>query len=520
MDRIWPDTTIEPGGLNQNICALRRVLGDSRHKTEYIKTIARLGFRFLKPVNVIRAETSHVRSLAVLPLENISKDPAEDFFAEGMTDELSHYLMKIEALRVCSRTSVMACNGAGKLLRQVAQELNVDWVVEGTVLRSGDRVRITVHLIDGSTERQLWAEGYEKDMHNVLALQSEVASAIAREIRVKLTAKDKASLARSRPVNPEAYEAYLRGRHFWNRRTADELKRAVKYFREAIEKDPTYAPAHSGLADAYALLGSVGYDSMPPREAMPIAKASAETALKIDDTLADAHVSLGYVKLTYDWDWPGAEREFRHAIELDPAYPTAHHWYAHCLMAMGRLDQAVSEMRRAVELDPLSIPCNLGLGWSLYYLRHYDEAIEQYQKITELAPNLPMVLYRIGLAYQNQQRYQEALVHFEKACTLSGGEAATVMLLGHLYAVLGREQDAHRELAKLREMATQKYVPALYLAFIYTGLNDKDQAFDWYRKALEERSHYMIYLQVEPSLDHLRADPRFQRLLRQVGLER
>ena len=520
MKLIWEGTIIEPGGLNQNICALRRIFGDDRRKPEYIKTIARVGFRFIKPVRVIREERSFTKALAVLPLENVRKDSSEKVFADGMTDELIHSLMRIEALKVSPRTSVMPYQYNPKPLPQVVRELEVDWVVEGTILRAGDRVRITVCLIDGVTEKHVWTESYEKDMLDVLTLQRDVASAIAREVQVKLTPQEKANLAKSRTVDPEAYCHYLFGRHFWNARTTEQLKRAIQYFRRAIDKDPTYAPAHAGLADAYALLGSVGYDSMPPTEVMPMARSAATHALAIDDTLAEAHTSLGYVKLVYDWDWAGAERDFRRSIELDPCYASAHQWYAHCLMAMGRLDDALHEMGRAVDLEPLSVPCNLGLGWSYYYLRRYDEAIEQYRKVAEIAPNLPMVFYELGLVYQNQKRYPEALAQFEKAFALSGGEAAAVMLMGHLYALVGRTEEAHVKLARLREMAAEKYVPALYFAFIYVGMNDRDQIFEWYQKALEERSHYLIYQKVEPSLEHLHSDSRFEALLRQIGLDR
>ena len=308
-----------------------------------------------------------------------------------MTDELISYLMRIEALHVCSRMSVMVYKGVTKPLRQIAQELNVTWVVEGTVLHSGDRVRITARLMEGATEKHAWGDSYEREIRDVLALQAEVARNIAGEIGASLTVPERDSFASVRPVNPQAYETYLRGRYFWNKRTRIELKQSVRYFRQAIDEDPTYAPSHAGLADTYSLLGSIGYDDMPPSEAMPLAKAAANEALKIDGTLAEARASLGYVKLSYDWDWTGAEIEFKRAIEMRPSCATAHHWYGHCLLAMGRIEEAGSEMRRAQELDPLSIPFNLGIGWSFYYARKYDQAIQQYRKILEIAPNLPMV---------------------------------------------------------------------------------------------------------------------------------
>jgi TolB-like protein/Tfp pilus assembly protein PilF len=518
MKRVWHDTIVEEGNLTQIVSMLRRVLGDNP-QTPYIETIARRGYRFTMPVKYVREDSLEACSVAVLPLANLSNDPAQEFFADGMTDELINNLMKIEALRVCSRISAMAYKGVSKPVGQIARELDVDWVVEGAVVHSANRVRITARVIDGSTEKHLWAETYERDVRDVLALQSEVAGAIAREIRVKVTPGDQVRLANSRLINREAYLTYLRGRHFWNKRTGEDLGRAVDSFRQAIDQDPTYAPAHAGLADAYSMLGSIGYDAMPPREAMPRARAAANNALQIDDTLAEAHASLANVRLSYDWDWAGAEQEFKRSIELNPNYATSHEWYGHLLIAMGRQDGALRELRRALELDPLSTPCNLALGYCYYCARDFDQAIEQYRKTLELAPNTPLAFYELSLAYQNKKCYNEALAEAEKAYTFSGGQAAAVMLLGRAYALLGRRTEACKELARLQEMSKQKYVPAFHTASVYAGLNDKHQAFEWFQKARDERSNYLIYFKVEPLLDNLRLDSRFKELLRCVGLE-
>jgi len=517
LDVVWRGTFVEENSLAQNVYLLRKALGD-HPGAQYIDTIPRRGYRFVAPVRTIREDHGRPRSLAVLPFANLSRDGSHDFFAEGMTDELIGCLMNIEALRVASRTSVMAYRGVPKPLRQIARELDVDWIVEGAVIESGGRVRITVHLIEGATETQLWAEEYEKDLRDVLALQSAVARDIAREIRVTVTAPEQSRLAKSRSVDPESYDAYLRGRHFVNKRSPDDLKRAVDYFRTAIDKDPTYAPAHAGLADAYAMLGSVGYDVLPPREAMPRAKAAAVQALEIDETMAEAHASLGYVKLSYEWDWFGAEEQFKRAITCRASCASAHLWYGHCLFALQRLEEAAREMRRALELEPLSIPCNLGVGWSLYYERKYEEAVAQYRKTLEISPDLPMALYELGLCYQNMRRYDEALAAFQKGHEMSRGEAASVMLLAHLHALNGRYEDARRHLATLEAMATQTYVPSLYMAFVYVGYGDSDRAFAWFERAYQERSSYLIYLAVEPSLDVLRSDSRYAHLMRRLGL--
>jgi TolB-like protein/Tfp pilus assembly protein PilF len=519
IQRVWPDTFVEEGGLARNISLLRRVLGDGTADHQYIETIPRRGYRFVAPVSEASQERAPAGSLAVLPLANLSNDPAQDFFADGMTDELISYLMKLEALRVSSRTSVMAYKGVSKPLRQIAQELDARWVVEGTVLHFAGRVRITARLIDGVTEKHLWAETYEKDMRDVLALQSAVAGDIARAIRVKVTSPEKAKLAQFRPVHPEAYQDYLRGRYFWNNRTADGLKRAREYFRQAIAKDPTYAPAHSGLADAYAVLGSTGYDVMPPREAMPLAKAAAANALQIDDALAEAHAALGYVTLVYDWDWRGAERALRRAIELNPGYASAHQWQGELLMGLNRPEEATQAFKRALDLDPLSIPCNLGLGWSYYFSHQYDLAIEQYRKTLEIAPNVPMALYGLGLSYHHKRLPEQGSVEFERALTFFQGEAAAVMLMGVAHALAGNRESALKDLAELHDLSRQKYVPAVYSAFIYVALNDLDHAFECLHKACDERSSYMIFLNVQPSMESLRSDPRYPDLIKRVGLQ-
>jgi TolB-like protein/Flp pilus assembly protein TadD len=514
---VWPNTFVEEGSLAQNVSLLRRTLGDSR-SAPYIATIAKRGYRFAAGVATIREDHAGPRSLAVLPLANLSGDPSQDFFADGMTDELITSLTRIEALRVASRTSVMAYKDASKRLRQVASELGVDWVVEGAVLQSGRKVRITARLIEASTESTAWAETYERDLTDVLDLQSEVATAIAEHIRVRVTASEHARMKKRRQVDAAAYDAYLRARYFCNKRTRDDLTRANGYFRAALDLDPTYAPAYAGLADTYALLGTIGFDAIPPRDAMPRARAAALRALEIDDSMAEAHASLGYVRLSYEWDWHGAEEAFRRSLACNSAYSAAHHWYGHCLFALGRLDDAAARMDQALVLDPLSIPNNLGVGWSLYYRRQFDDAIAQYRRTLEMAPGLPMVLYELGLACQNAGRHDEGRALFEQAHALSRGEAAAVMLLGQLDGMQGKRAEADRHLATLEEMSRRQYVPALYKAFICTGAGEVDQAFAWFEQAFEERCNYLIYLAVEPTLDRLRADARFEDLMRRVGL--
>ncbi len=462
------------------------------------------------------AKPGRIDSLAVLPLENLSRDAEQEYFADGMTEALITNLARIGALRVSSRTSIMRYKGGRKPLDEIARELGVDAVVEGSVLRSEGRVRITAQLIHAATDKHLWAEDYERDLRDVLTLQSEVARAIAREIEIHVTPQEEMRLTSARRVNPEAYEAYLQGRHFWNKRSEESLKRALAHFERAIEKDPAYAPAYAGLADSYNLLAR--YGSMPPREAISRGKAAATKALELDDSLAEAHASLGYAKLVYDWDWAGFERPARRAIELNPRYAMAHLWYAGGLMASGRLEEAAREVKLAHELEPLMMIINVNVGRIVYYYpRQYDRAIEQYRKAIELDPNFAESYIWLGKAYERKSRYAEAIAAFQKAVAL---RAASVDkgALGHALAVAGRRDEAQQVLNELKALSKKQYVSSYDIAFIYMGLGDHDLAFEWLQKACEERHPLLIFLRVEPQFDPIRSDPRFADLLRRVGL--
>ncbi len=354
-----------------------------------------------------------------------------------------------------------------------------------------------------------------------LALQSEVASSIAREIQVKLTPRDKERLASSRPVNVEAYLAYSSGRYHWNQRRQEGFQRGIEDFQRAIAKDASYAPAYAGLADAYALLGSIGFGMMPPKEVMPQAKAAAAEAVRLDGSLAEAHASLGYAKLTYDWDLPGAEQEFKRALSLNPGYATAHHWYAHYLLAVGQPALALAEMKRAQVLDPLSVVINLGVGWCFYHARRSNEAIEQYTATLDMNPNLGLAHATLGMAYQQSQMYPEAMREFKRAAELPGGSHALAMAgLGCAYGQSGKRSEALQVLADLEKAGKKQYVPAVYVAAVYASMGDRDNAIAWTRRGYEERSEEMVYLKTEPWADSLRPDPRFQELLQLVARSR
>jgi TolB-like protein/DNA-binding winged helix-turn-helix (wHTH) protein/Flp pilus assembly protein TadD len=457
-----------------------------------------------------------IRSLAVLPLENLSGDASQNYFADGMTDELITDLAQISALRVISRTSVMAYKGARKPLPQIARELNVDAVVEGSVLRSGDQVRITAQLIEASTDKHLWSMSYEGELRDTLSLQNRVANAIADQIRINLTPQEQVELKSEKAVNPQAYESYLKGRYFWNKRTPDGLKAALAYFKQAIEEDAQDAPAYSGLADTYALLGDWQYAVMTPKEAFPKAKIAAIKALELNSTLGEAHNSLAFVLDGFDWDFDAAGKEFRRAIELNPGYATAHHWYAWHLSLMGRFDEAIAEMKKAQNLDPLSLIINADLAELLVLGHHYDEAIMQSRKTIEMDPNFALAHNQLAQAYLQNHMYEEAVAELEKAVPLSGNSPTFVANLARAYVASGKRSEAEKLLNDLKKRSNPGYSNASEIAIIYVSFGDTDQAMNWLEKGYEERFNPGVLMR--PGFDPLRSDSRFQSLVHRIGL--
>ncbi len=460
--------------------------------------------------------------LAVLPYENLSGDPQQEYFSDGLTDETIAQLggLDPERLGVIARTSAMKYKHTNKDVQQIGRELGVQYLLEGTVRRAGDRVRITAQLIQVSDQTHLLAETYERDLGDIFALQSDVAKAVADKIQIQLTAPQRARLATPKPVKREAHEAYLRGRFFWNKRyeAEDWVKKSAEYFQEAIQEDPKFALAYAGLADYYNLLGSNGVDAMPPREARPKARAAAERALELDDSLAEAHTSLASILSAYDWNFQKAEEEFKRAMKLNANYATAHYWYSANLIAMGRLDEAIAESKRAQELDPLSLIVNLDLAWKYYLVRQYDQAIEQCRKTMELDPNLYLTDYILGIALEQKKDYPKAIFELQRGVSLSKTSPIMLMALGHAQAVSGNAAEVRKSLEELKKLSKQRYVPAVYLAAVYTGLGDKDRAFEWLEKAVDERSDQLINLNVEPMADSLRSDPRYKELIHRIGL--
>ena len=568
-------------GLNKAINKIREALSDSAESPRYVETLSRRGYRFLAEVKDADAPVRSpglptqpqpseevrdrpdvtgklavhkqllrlhawkisafallalmaslatwrlhslmhrppvIRSLAVLPLESLSSEASQDYFADGMTDELISDLGQISALRVISRTSVMTYKHARKPLPQIARELNVDAVVEGTVLRSGDQVRITAQLIEAATDKHLWSQSYEGELRDTLTLQNKVASAIADQIRINLNPQEQAALKNTKFVNPQAYEFYLKGRYFWNKRTADGLKVALAYFNQAVDEDPKYAQAYSGLADTYALLGDWQYAAMTPKEALPKAKAAAIKALELDSTLGEAHNSLAFVLDGFDWDLDAGGKEFRRAIDLNPSYATAHHWFAWHLSLLGRYDEAIAEMRKAENLDPLSLIINADLAELLVLAHSYDESIRQSNKTIEMDPNFAMAHNQLAQGYLEKHMYSEAVTELEKAVRLSGGSPTCIANLARAYAASGKRSEAIRLLSGLQKRSNPTYSYGSEIATIYASLGNRDQAMNWLEKAYEERFNPGVLLR--PGFDPLRSDPRFEDLVHRIGLPR
>jgi TolB-like protein/DNA-binding winged helix-turn-helix (wHTH) protein/Tfp pilus assembly protein PilF len=562
--RLWPGNTFVDYelALKKAVNRLRGVLGDSADNPHFIETVPRRGYRFLGTVegakrpdaesataasparmkipwpvtaslalvllaalllafNIDKLRTrifakSHsleIRSIAVLPLENLSKDPNQDYFSDGITDALTTELAQIGSLRVISRTSAMHFKGMRETLPEIGSELNVDAVVEGSITRSENRVRITAQLIETQTDRHLWAKSYERELKDVLALQDEVARDISEEIRIKLTPEERTRLAVTRPIDPAAHEAYLRGRYWWHRRDRESELKGLQYFEQSVQLDPSYAPAWAGIADSYIVMAHHG--GLPPKEAMPKAKAAAMKALELDSSLAEAHTSLALVKTAYEWDYAAAENEFTRAIELNPNYATAHHWYAHYLAIKRRFPEALNEIQRAHDLDPYSLVVNYFWGSALYYSRDYERALAQFRSMLDLDPSMkPAVYEALAQVYEQQGDYAHAIEQRRAALMLSGDKHDAASL-ANAYVVGGAEAYWGKRIEFARR---QPAASALDLAILYARQGDRDGALSSLGRAYQEHSPWLNFIACEPAFDSLSADPRFQKLAHQIGL--
>jgi len=567
--RVWPGTAVVEGNLTQTIFMLRKALGENGAEAAHIETIPKVGYRFATLVQApgrpdeIRSHaiwppapkpgwfhsplfrlglviavalltlgagfglwrhsalhkpvpTHRIQSIAVLPLANLSSDPGQEYLAEGMTDELITMLTELRSLQVTSRTSIMRYRDSRQPLPQIAQELGVQAVVEGAVTRSGDRIRVTAELIEAATDRHLWAASYERPFSDVLAIQAEIAREIARQIQVQLSPPEEARLRARQPLDPEAQQEYLLGLYYWNRRNPADLQEALRHFQKAVAVDPGYAEAFAGLADCYLVLPI--YNSVASREPMRRAKAAAQEALRVDPSLAEAHASLAYV-LEYEWDFAGAEREFRRAIALKPSYATAHQWYAEFLRFMNRPDEALAQSRTAMRLDPLSPGISAEAGLAYYYRGEYAEATRRLRQAIELDPNFAPSYGNLGWVLEQTGDYDAALRAFQQARERGLDKSPWILAgIGYAYSRSGDPAKARQYLARLQSLARHSDEASTQVALLLVALGDKKEALRWYQRAYQQHDWWLLPVAVDPKLAPLREEQGFQKLLAGIGL--
>ena len=561
---IWPQESF--GDFDHAVCVavakLRTALGDSADVPRYVETLHRRGYRFIFPL--VGSSGPEIRSAAkdtgrrdysigesqanlerlsadlaaasahgpaqesdqkaeklrliVLPFDNLGGDPEYEYFSDGLTEEMITQIGRLHPaqLGVIARSTTMRYKNVGQSIKDIGRELAVHYILEGGVRRAGDRIRISVRLIQVSDETNLWAETYDRCLADVLQLQAEIARATATEIRLTLSREQQVRLGGGRPVNPKAHDAYLKGRYCWNRRSEEGLTKAVDYFNQAISSDPGFAAAYSGLADAYSILGA--YGALSPKDAFLPSKVAAGRALEIDDTLAEVHTSLAWASFLFDWNWSVAEKEFERAIELNPNYATAHFWRGVYMSSVGRISEALLEVHRAQELDPLALPIIAIEGWIFCLARQYDQAIEQAEKAIIMDPNYALAHGYLGMALEHKGMLKESLAEFHKGFILSGGLPIYLAHMGHAYAVAGEKHKSEETLHELKKLSKRRYVSAIEVALVYAGLRDTRAAFAWLQKAYDERARLPLFLKMDPAFDGLRSDPRYQQLLSRIGL--
>ena len=526
VERLWGrDVFLDAEqGINTAVRKVRLALCDDSEKPRFVQTVVGKGYRFVGPVSVLNHATAGIatsstrptiRSIAVLPLRNLSSASNDEYFADGMTDELITCIARTCSLRVTSYTSVTRYKGTNRSLPQIARELQVDAVVEGSVMRSGDEVRITAQLIYAPRDEHLWAEDYQRPLRDILGLQREVAVEIAHQVRAAVSSPARETVSIGL-VDPTAYDLYLRGRSYWNQRSEGAIHKAIGQFNKAIEIDPGYGSAWSGMADCYTTLGYLGYTS--PLDAFPAAYRAATKALARDPSLSEAHASLAYYYLYHAWDWAAAEREFDTAIELNPNYAMAHDWYSYFLLAMGRTDEAWQKISRARELDPLSVLIGNDVGYNLYYQGNYDAAISQLRSTLEISSNFYLARLWLGRSYQQKGMFAEAIEEFEKADEALPDWIVTVAAMGNAYGEWGKRSEAEQILRRLDRLSRRKFVTHYGVALVHSALGDNDRAFDWLNRGYDGRSHWLVWLGRDPRWKQIRPDPRFAELRKRVGL--
>ena len=567
LQKVWADATVEEGSLTSHVSLLRKALGDSADDRQFIETLPKRGYRFVasvraakydllqnpaSPSHTKRAPTDRQRAriisfaliaiaallvlgyfgakrfiatrqsqparlmIAVLPFQNLTGDPAQEFVSDGLTEEMITRLgeLNYEQLGVIARTSAMTYKGTAKPVDQIARELGVNYIMEGSIRSWGQKVRISAQLIAASDQTQLWSQNYERNSGDILALQSDVAQAVAKEIKIKLVPQARARLSGSQSVKPEAYEAYLKGRYFWYKRTEEGMRKGIEYFNQAIQSQPDYAVAYVGLADSYALLALRGI--VPAKEAFPKAREAAQKAIDLDNGLGDAYATMAHVRL-HEWDWAGLDQEFKRALELTPGNAMPYSWYSEYLTTMGRSDESIAVVKKAQEIDPVSPVISTTLPHAYYFARKFDQAMEYLRKSLDLDPHHFMLHLRLGQVYIAKQMHQQAIEEMQKAVSDSGRSTEALTALAQAYAAAGMTGPMQQVIDELNRGAGTHYVSAYNVAKIYASLGDKTQTFAWLEKAFDEHNPDLIELKREPCFDSMRSDPRFAGLLRRVN---
>lgn len=524
MKEIWPDAIVEENNLTVNMSALRRSLGEGGREGPYIKTVLGRGYRFTTKVKTVKSHKG-VRenrrgggaghSLAVLPLENMTADPVFDYLSDGIAESIISNLSQLPRLKIMAWNSVRGFTKQDADAQTVGHKLGVRAVLVGRVSGAGDGLRVAMELVDVGDGSRVWGTQYEYVHADILSMQEDIARRVVESLRIRLTAGERRGLHKQHTSSIKAYQFYLQGRHSWNKRTVEGFKEALGFFERALREDESFSLAHTGVADSYMLLGAFG--AISPQESIPRIRAALTMALERDDELAEAHASLGHLKTLHEWDWAGAEREFRLAIKLNPNYATAHHWYASSLRARGLLDRALEELKLAQEFDPLSAMIDTAIGANAYYARRYDEAISHLRGTLELHPNFYVASAHLGLCYLQQGLYEDAIREFRRIAGVTNDPEA-FGILGYSFGASGRVSDAREVLRELAALAATRHVDPFHAGLIHAGLGEKDQAFEQFGKAFVNRSPLMSMIKVLPVLDGLRADPRFSELLLKVGL--
>jgi TolB-like protein/Tfp pilus assembly protein PilF len=522
LKTVWRDSFVGDGVLSVNIFNLRKALGTEAGAEPFIETVPRRGYRFAAGVravveeSAVRRPPSAISTLAVLPFKTLSADRSDEYLGLGLADALIMRLSKIQRLIVRPTSVVRKYTSLEQDAAEVARRLMVEAVLEGSIRQAGDRIRILIQLVSAREGATLWAEQFDEQFTDIFRVEDQVSEQVTRALLRQLSSAEQQQLSRRATASSEAWRLYLQGRYFWNKRTEAALQKGVAYFQQALELDPHFALAWAGLADSELL----GASASSPKEAMPKAKAAVTRALELDDSLGEAHASLARIRMSFDWDWAGAEREFKRALELNPNYATGHQWYANYLLAVGRIEEALDEIARACEIEPFSLMLNCARGWVYYMSRQYDRALEQYRRTLEMESHFVMAWREIALVYEQQGKYEKALAAIRRAISEGGEKPIVLCILGHILALAGELEEARKVIARLSEWRQRAYLSPQLIAVIHAALGEQDQALEGLWRAYEDHSSPLMWLKVDPLVDGLRDAPRFADLLRRVGLAR